>query len=81
MQKIKIRFMGGLAEVTGKSYTSVKVCSNQTTCNDLVEYLHQKYSGLSEKKFAIAVNYELNNPDKILKSGDEVVLLPPFSGG
>jgi len=33
------------------------------------------------KSFAIAVNEEYQNDDFIIKSSDEVVIIPPVSGG
>lgn len=36
---------------------------------------------IREKKVMISVNFEVVKPDSIIIDGDEVALLPPFSGG
>lgn len=36
---------------------------------------------MREKKVMISVNFEVVKPDATINDGDEVALLPPFSGG
>ena len=47
----------------------------------LVNQLKQKYSGLTETQFSIAVNQDVTKENLELSDGDEVALLPPFTGG
>ncbi len=43
--------------------------------------LNESFPGLRDKTFLLAVNQELVLKKKILKPGDTLALLPPFSGG
>lgn len=48
---------------------------------DLHAYLSEKYPATARQKFRYAVNQELVDEQHLLQDGDEVALLPPFSGG
>ena len=50
---------------------------------ELVDHVLAKYSGLAghRRSMLLAVNHAVGDPDRILKEGDEVALLPPVSGG
>ena len=49
----------------------------------LISDLVDKYPGLKpvESKMVVAVNYEYQGHNYILRSDDEVALIPPVSGG
>ena len=51
--------------------------------SDLISDLVDKYPGLKpvESKMVVAVNYEYQGHNYILRSDDEVALIPPVSGG
>ncbi len=51
------------------------------TVAQLHSYLSEKYPAISQQKFRYAVNQQLANLQHPLQSGDEIALLPPFSGG
>jgi molybdopterin converting factor small subunit len=40
-----------------------------------------QFPTLNQQTFVIAVNHKMAEADLILTKGDEVALLPPFSGG
>ncbi|MBW7846158.1 MAG: MoaD/ThiS family protein, partial [Bacteroidia bacterium] len=44
-------------------------------------WLHQNFKELKNKTYKIAVNKKLILNNTQLQSGDEVALMPPFSGG
>ena len=52
---------------------------------DLVEVLNSGYPDIGDlilkKKVLISVNQEIAHPDTVIAGGDEIALLPPFSGG
>jgi molybdopterin synthase sulfur carrier subunit len=48
---------------------------------ELREKLNMQFPALTEQKFSIAVNKQLCNANMPLADGDEIALLPPFSGG
>ncbi|MDA1182708.1 MAG: MoaD/ThiS family protein [Bacteroidetes bacterium] len=43
--------------------------------------MNERFPGLRDKTFLLAVNQELVLGKRILNPGDTVALLPPFSGG
>ncbi len=51
--------------------------------SDLISDLVDKYPGLKpvEGKIVVAVNYEYQSHNYLLRSDDEVALIPPVSGG
>ena len=75
---IRVLFFSSIAEELGLNNIIIE---NIPTTKELLEFLYSKYPGLKNKKFRIAVNKQLISGNKKLNGGDEVALLPPFSGG
>ncbi len=78
--KITVRFFALYREVAGKSHVEFDVKPGATV-GTLVERLRRDYPGLPDTSLIIAVNTDFAGPDRALKDGDEVALLPPMSGG
>ncbi len=78
--KINILVFGSLAEVTGAASLNVPADEIKNTEN-LHQYLLSNYPGLRNKSFQFAVNQNVAGKGQLLREGDEVALLPPFSGG
>lgn len=78
--KINILLFGVLTEITGQSSIQVDA-STIADLNGLHNYLVKSYPGLEEKTFQYAVNQSIASAGHPLYAGDEVALLPPFSGG
>ncbi|MDJ1483444.1 MoaD/ThiS family protein [Cytophagaceae bacterium YF14B1] len=51
------------------------------TIEDLHQYLTTTYPAIAQQKFRYAVNQEMVDSTHSLQDGDEIALLPPFSGG
>lgn len=75
---ITIKYFGLIAEVTKKD--EEKIQTSNVTVSDLLEKLYDKYDGLKSKNFQVAQNQELVDL-KAKLTGEEIALLPPFSGG
>lgn len=76
--QLNIKYFGLIAEVTSCNEESLETNSN--TISELREELYNKYPVLINKDFQVAQNREVvSNDSKI--TGDEIALLPPFSGG
>jgi molybdopterin converting factor small subunit len=52
-----------------------------STVQDLHQHLATTYPAITQQKFRYAVNQELVDDTHPLQDGDEIALLPPFSGG
>jgi len=76
--KLKIKLYGYLADDLGDMLETDQL----NTLGELLTYLNEKYPVLSNKRFSIAINRELERgPKKKISCSDELVLLPPFAGG
>lgn len=80
--QIRVLFFGILRDLAGRGSETVEV-PQVATLNDLLRRLTEKVPRLSEHlpSIAMSINQEYAPPDSRLKSGDEVALLPPVSGG
>ncbi|MFA6261834.1 MAG: MoaD/ThiS family protein [Bacteroidia bacterium] len=76
--KLQIKAFGELAEMVRQNELEGE---HITDLKSFQEALLQKYPALSGKTFRFAVNGNLAELHASLNTGDEVVLLPPFSGG
>ena len=76
--KIKIKYFGMLTDIT--SCEEEIIDFSGVLILELLEVLFIKYPNLKNKNFQVAQNNELV-PVNIKISSQEIVLLPPFSGG
>lgn len=75
---IEIKYFGMLAELTG--CTSEVIALQAEPVSALKNILFEKYPALKTKDFRIAQNHELVSEETLL-TGQEIAVLPPFSGG
>lgn len=78
MEKIKINLYGVLAEIAGSTEI---VLSQVSDLNSLKINLEMNFPEIKEYNYLIAVNNSIVAENKILKDGDSVAVMPPFSGG
>ncbi len=76
--QIKIKYFGMLTEVTNCQEEIIDFSG--IYISELLEKLYVKYPSLKNKEFKVAQNQELV-PDETKLNSNEIVLLPPFSGG
>lgn len=75
---VTVKFFGMLTDVAGMH----ELVANQNA--DLVSlrlFLLEKFPALKDHSFIVAVNKQVTQGNRQLFTGDEVALLPPFSGG
>lgn len=80
---ITIKFFAILKNIVGLDEAKIAI-QRDITLNELKEVLKKEFpsiKGFVEKSVMISVNQEFAVSDTIIKDGDEVALLPPFSGG
>lgn len=80
--KVKVRFFAALRERVGTSEVT-KELEDGCTVGDLWEALQQDYPKLASVKMNLlyAVNRDYVNGNRVLEDQDEVVFVPPVSGG
>jgi molybdopterin converting factor subunit 1 len=82
MPQVSIRLFASFRERAGAPVVSVEVPDGVTvaTLRRCLLRLWPDATGLLEKS-AVAVNEEYASPDRAIRPGDEVALIPPVSGG
>lgn len=78
MTQITIRCFGMLCEVLGNDSIVVPFAPNT---DGLLTDLKQHFPRLNNLTFSVAVNKKIVTEPVLLQVGDEIALLPPFSGG
>ncbi|PIQ98784.1 MAG: molybdopterin synthase sulfur carrier subunit [Nitrospinae bacterium CG11_big_fil_rev_8_21_14_0_20_45_15] len=81
---IIVKYFASLKNIAGKEEDRFDL-ANGSTLNELCQAISKTNPQLGkmvqEKKVMISVNLDVVSLDHILNDGDEVALLPPFSGG
>lgn len=75
---IKILIFGQLTDIIGINELTVQDIKSTDEIN---KYLNERYPALPLTKYSMAVNKIIIQQNTLLKDGDSVALLPPFSGG
>jgi molybdopterin synthase sulfur carrier subunit len=76
--EVKVLFFGVLAEVSG---TQLKHYHDVKSISDLKLRIYDDFPEIVHYNFRISLNSEITDNDLLLKSGDEIALMPPFAGG
>ena len=80
---ITIKLFAILKDKVGQD--ELHITSRASTVSELLKYVSTEYPALSDilsqGRILISVNQELVKSDALVKNGDEVALMPPFSGG
>ena len=80
--KVKVKFFAILRERTGTAETTKEI-QQGSTIGQLWEALQQDFPKLAVPgiRLLYAVNQNYVTPDYVLRESDEVVFVPPVSGG
>ena len=79
--KIKLQAFGIAKDIIGGASGELDLSDNATIVH-VKDKLTQLYPGFeSIRKFSIAVNQEYQDDDFEINEGDELVIIPPVSGG
>jgi molybdopterin converting factor subunit 1 len=80
--KVKVKFFAILRERAGTAEI-IKEIRDGSTVADLWAVLQRDYPKLAVPGFRLlyAVNQEYVTPDRVLNDSEEVVFIPPVSGG
>src|SRR5437763_556324 len=80
--RVRVLFFGMLKDLVGKSVEDIDVPENSSV-SDVLALYESLVPRLKESlpSLAMAVNQLYVGPDTPLKTGDELALLPPVSGG
>ncbi len=81
---ITVKYFASLRNVAGKKEEQFDL-GNETTLEKLSDEIEKTAPKISEmirgNNVMVSVNLNVIQPGAIIKDGDEVAFLPPFSGG
>ncbi len=78
--KYKVKAFGIARDILGAKEVNLEIDGNQVA--DLRKHLFSHYPALNElNSLLVAVNLSYAEDDKLLQESDEIVLIPPVSGG
>ncbi len=81
---VTVKFFAMLRNKVGKETVELSF-NDALTLEELKERIKKEFPEISDyltgRRLLISVNQEFADKDTIIKDGDEVGLLPPFSGG
>jgi len=81
---VTVKYFANLKQMAGKDEDQFDI-KEGTTLAQLSDMIEQSVPQLGdmvrEKKVMISLNYDVVSLDTVVKDGDEIALLPPFSGG
>ena len=72
---------GALSDITGSGVLGFAIPQPVISAAELMSLLLVRYPALDGKTFRIAVNERFVDEEFAVGSGDNVALMPPFSGG
>ncbi len=76
--EIRVSFFGILADIAKTGFWHYR---DIASFNDLKHRIEDDYPEFIHYNYRIAVNDEFTDEDPVLKNGDHVALMPPFTGG
>ena len=81
---IRLIYFASLKTIAGKDEETLDL-DQETTIQQLGERIRETTPKIGEmilgKKIMVAVNQDVAQLDTVVKDGDEIAFLPPFSGG
>jgi len=80
--RLRVLFLGPARDLSGVSESVLEV-PDASPLSAAIETLTERFPRLKEhmSRIRLAVNQEYAAPDKVLRNGDELALIPPVSGG
>jgi molybdopterin converting factor subunit 1 len=81
---ITVKYFANLRSMAGKDVDQFDMGSETTLMNlshEISKTVPKIGKMILDKNIMVSVNLEVASLDSIIKDGDEVALLPPFSGG
>lgn len=78
MAKINIKFFGVLSEL---AKSSAIIIDNVNSTDELLTSLNNRYPGFDKHDVLLAVNNKQIKTNTTLNEGDNIAVMPPFSGG
>lgn len=83
-EMVTIRFFAILRNIVGKDQIELEI-KGESKFKDFVSDLRSRFPQvvdmIDKKRVLVSVNQDLADENTIIKDGDEIAIMPPFSGG
>ena len=81
---VTVKYFASLRQIAGQEEETFDLGAEMTLAKlaDIIAATQPKIGAMvKDKKVAISVNLDIVPLDTVVRDGDEIALLPPFSGG
>jgi molybdopterin synthase sulfur carrier subunit len=78
---LTIKYFGAIADLTHKKEEQFPFESADHSLRSVKHELEQKYPGIKNIHYSLALNQSVAIQDEMVNENDELALLPPFAGG
>jgi molybdopterin converting factor subunit 1 len=78
--RVQLRYFASIREVLGRREEALDVPEGATV-ESVWQQLIERFPGLQQQRYRPALNQEYVTPSATLHDGDELVFIPPVSGG
>ncbi len=78
--KVTVKFFASVRDVIGERSQTIDV-ADDATVGSVWQVYAARYPRLASMGLVYTVNHEHSKPDRVLKDGDELAMIPPVSGG
>ena len=78
--RVRLRYFASIRERLGRTNEEIDVPGGSTVA-EVWERLVAEAPALAQQRYRPAVNQEYTTPEQALADGDELVFIPPVSGG
>lgn len=78
---IRVLLFGTFAKEAGVRDIEIEAKPGGQTLADIIDEVRERYIKGEVGIYMTAVNEEMAGPEKEVNDGDEVAIMPPFSGG
>lgn len=81
--ELEVKLFAGVREALGRESVRVRLEAAEPRVADLLERLAAAHPEIERRRasLGVAVNQELASPQRALRAGDEIALIPPLGGG
>ncbi|QOJ78316.1 molybdenum cofactor biosynthesis protein MoaE [Infirmifilum lucidum] len=83
--QVKVKFISLFRDIVGHSDDVLEVPEAENTLSRVLSIISEKYPRLKEYissgEFVVLVNSKVAEPNDSVREGDEVIIMPPISGG
>ena len=78
---IRVLLFGSIAARAGCREVQIEPAGPEMTVKDVLDEVMRRFTTVPEAPYMLALNQEQAEIEATVKDGDEVAIMPPFSGG